>query len=245
MLCVRGKEDNPCLAQAVYDIYGPDLGSMDQMVVHRLGFDTSGLVVFARTMEALRGMNNIFRTRKIERHYEALVCGHVEQEEGMIDLPIMRDYEFPPYMRISTLDHQRALVDLDPEEVGKKLLERPKDSLTKYKVIAREELEGNPVTRIRLISISGRTHQLNVHCAALGHPIVGDTIYGYNGDAAPHGGLTEAEQKALAPNPNRASAEVQQRIAQSAKSMCVHAKSLKFRHPITKKEISLSSDAPF
>jgi 23S rRNA-/tRNA-specific pseudouridylate synthase len=205
--------------------------------------DTSGLIIFAKTMDAVRGMNALFRTRRIERKYEALVCGSMEKDSGVIDLPIMRDYEFPPFMRISTDEHQAALSDLDPDEVGKKLLERPKDSLTKYEVVAREEMDGQPVTRVSLTSVSGRTHQLNVHLAAFGHPIVGDATYGMGGDAAPAGGLSESE---LPANPARASAEVQKALNAASKGKaCIHAKSLKFRHPVSKEEISLSVDAPF
>lgn len=247
VLCVPGKDGFPNLAEAVCENFSCEMGSADKMVVHRLGMDTSGLVVFAKSMLAVRGMNAIFRTRKIERKYEALVCGHVDKDEGLINLPLMRDYENPPFMRISTDEHQRALVGLEAEDVGKKLLELPKDSLTKYEVISREEFEGNPVTRVALTSISGRTHQLNVHLAAFGHPIVGDSTYGINGDAASNGGLTSAEQESLVPNASRAAADLQQKIADAAKdkTACVHAKSLKFRHPVTKEEVSLSSDAPF
>ena len=125
------------------------------MVVHRLGMDTSGLVVFARTEAALRGMNTLFRTRKVTRSYEALVCGSID-ESGDIDLPLMRDYEFPPYMRVSTDEHQRALMGLSPEDVSKKILERPKESLTKYEVVGKEDMDGNAVTRVKLSSVSGR-----------------------------------------------------------------------------------------
>ena len=163
------------------------------MVVHRLGMDTSGLVVFARTNAALRQLNTLFRTRKITRKYESLVCGHVTNDSGVIDLPLMRDYEYPPFMRVSTDEHQRALIDLDASEVGKKILESPKASTTEYEVLAREDLDGKAVTRLALTSISGRTHQLNVHCAAVGHPIVGDAIYGFGGEAAPNGGLAESD----------------------------------------------------
>ena len=218
------------------------------MVVHRLGMDTSGLMVFAKTMAALRGMNEVFRTRSIERKYEALVCGHIEKDSGLINLPLMRDYEFPPFMRVSTDAHQYALVNLDPEKLKqKKILELPKESLTKYEVISREKLNGLPVTRVALTSISGRTHQLNVHLAAFGHPIVGDSTYGIDGDAAANGGLSEAELETLIPNASRASDELQRRIARSAngKMSCVHAKSLKFRHPVTKEEMAFVTDAPF
>jgi tRNA pseudouridine32 synthase / 23S rRNA pseudouridine746 synthase len=248
VLCVGGTDGHPNLADAVCESFPCEMGSSGRsgnMVVHRLGMDTSGLIVFAKTLQAVRGMNAIFRSRKIERTYEALVCGHIEKDEGMINLPLMRDYEFPPFMRISTDAHQRALVDLDEEQVGKKLVEAPKESLTKYQVIACEEMEGNPVTRVALTSITGRTHQLNVHMAAFGHPLVGDTTYGINGDAAPNGGLSAGELNSLAPNAARADASLQQAIARAAKTTCVHAKSLKFRHPVTKEDVSLSVAAPF
>jgi len=243
VLTVPGKDqNNPSLNKAVFERYGSESGRMDKMVVHRLGMDTSGLVVFARTNAALRSMNSLFRTRKVTRKYEALVCGHVSQDEGAIDLPLMRDFECPPFMRVSTDDHQRALINLDPDEVGKKILENPKDSLTKYQVISREDMAGNDVTRLMLTSISGRTHQLNVHCAAIGHPIVGDTVYGYDGEAAPNGGLNESDLPG-----DKASVELQKAISEACagKPMCVHAKSISFRHPVTKQDLSFESNAPF
>jgi len=243
VLTVPGKdESNPSLNKAVFDKFGSESGRMDKMVVHRLGMDTSGLVVFARTNAALRGMNSLFRTRKVTRQYEALVCGHVSQDEGSIDLPLMRDYEYPPFMRVSTDDHQRALIDLDAAEVGKKMLESPKESLTKYEVVSREDLDGNDVSRLTLTSISGRTHQLNVHCAAIGHPIVGDAVYGFGGEAASNGGLDEGDLPA-----DKASEELQKAIASACegKAMCVHAKSISFRHPVTKEELSFESKSSF
>lgn len=243
VLTVPGKdESNASLNKAVFDKYGSESGRMDKMVVHRLGMDTSGLVVFARTNAALRGMNSLFRTRKVTRQYEALVCGHVAQDDGSIDLPLMRDYEFPPFMRVSTDDHQRALLDLDVSEVGKKMLENPKESLTKFAVVSREDLDGNDVSRLSLTSISGRTHQLNVHCAAIGHPIVGDAVYGMGGKAAANGGLADGDLP-----DDKASADLQQAIATACegKAMCVHAKSISFRHPVTKEELSFESKSSF
>ena len=245
VLCVPSEEGVPSLAQTVADYCDTPL-KVDQMVVHRLGMDTSGLVVFAKTIEAVRGMNVLFRTRKITRQYEALVCGHLSKDQGLINLPLMRDYEHPPYMRISTDEHQAALVDLDPEVVGKKLLAPPKASLTHYQVIEREYLGDElPVTRLSLTSISGRTHQLNVHCAAIGHPIVQDTVYGYQGDAAPGGGLDESTLQETAPD--RVSEDVQRQIneATADKDMCVHSKYIKFRHPVTKEDVEFTSPPPF
>jgi len=154
----------------------------------------------------------------------------------------MRDYEFPPYMRVSTEEHQRALIGLSAGDVGKKILESPKESLTRYVVEGREEVEGKEVTRVTLTSVSGRTHQLNVHCAAIGHPIVGDTVYGYGGEAAPNGGLRPEELPE-----DGASEELQRDIAEvfQGKPMCVHAKVISFCHPVTKEELSFECDAPF
>lgn len=243
---MKGKSAGGSLAEAVYDAVGCQMEGdkpADRMVVHRLGMDTSGLMILAKTTEAVRGMNSVFRTRKIERKYEALVAGIMEKPNGFIDLPLMRDYEFPPFMRVSTDEHQHALAGFDKDDVGKKLLEAPKSSLTKYEVLANEEFDGQPVTRVSLTSISGRTHQLNVHLAAFGHPIVGDTTYGINGIAAPNGGLSAVE---LPENKNRASAELQQALNESANGkVCIHAKSVKFQHPITGEEISLNTSAPF
>ena len=251
VLTVAGKvKENGNLAQSVYEALGRDvvdLPTCDHMIVHRLAMDSSGLIVMAKTMDAVRGLNGVFRERKVERHYEALVAGTMAMDEGLINLPLMRDYEKPPFVRVSTDDHQRALLHLRPEEVGKKLLELPKESLTKYEVVSREELNGQPVTRVKLTSITGRYHQLNAHMAAYGHPIIGDTVYGLNGEACPDGGLTESELADLAPNPNRASKDTQQMLSEAAKELgtCVHAKSIKFRHPVTKETVDLSSDAPF
>lgn len=239
VLTVPGKDEaNPSLNKAVFERFGSESGRMDKMVVHRLGMDTSGLVVFARTDAALRNMNTLFRTRKITRTYEALVCGNVASDNGTIDMPLMRDYEFPPYMRVSSDEHQKALIGLEAEEVGKKMLEAPKDSVTQYEVVSRED----DVTRVSLVSISGRTHQLNVHCAAIGHPIVGDSVYGCGGEAAPNGGLSASDLPADA-----ADDAVQKSVAETyaGKPMCVHAKSISFEHPVTKDKLSFESAASF
>jgi len=242
VLTVPGKESNPSLNKAVFERFGCESDRMDKMVVHRLGMDTSGIIVFARTNAALRGLNSLFRTRKVTRKYEALVCGHTSNDKGVIDLPLMRDFECPPYMRVSTEEHQRALLGLDPEKVGKKILESPKPSRTEYEVISREDLDGKDVTRLSLTSVSGRTHQLNVHCAAIGHPILGDGVYGYGGEASANGGLEESSLPE-----DRASEDLQKDITESFKGklMCVHANSISFEHPTTRERLSFECPAPF
>jgi len=244
VLCVPTPEVSASLSQSVFEAYGCESGVMDHMVVHRLGMDTSGLVVFARSKAAHKFISDAFRTRKAVRNYEALVCGHVADDEGVIDLPLMRDFLRPPFMRVSTDDLQRALIPLETEGAGemprslcKKILERPKSSVTQYSVIGREELNGQPVTRLALRSVTGRTHQLNVHLAAIGHPIVGDTVYGVDGDALPNGGLDTVE--------GGASDEVQKALVGAKDCMCVHAKELGFAHPNTGEELTFSTPTPF
>ena len=212
VLSTPGKDGNPSLQQAVFDAFGCESGNANKMACHRLGMDTSGLMVFAKTNHALRDLNSQFRTRKVTRKYEALVKGHVSDDSGVIDMPLMMDYENPPYMCVSTEEKQRALIGLSADDVGKKVLENPKESITEYEVLAREEVDGEQVSRLSLTSVTGRTHQLNVHCSAIGHPIVGDSVYG---------------------------------DADSGKAMCVHAKSLSFRHPGTREQVNLESAAPF
>jgi len=250
VLTVPGKENNPSLAYTVHaNVKTTDLPTGDHMVVHRLGMDTSGLIIMAKNKNAVRELNGVFRERKVDRKYEALVAGHIEQDDGIINLPVMRDYRCPPYVRISTDDHQWVLADLTAEDVGKKILEGPKDSITKYEVVAREFLQGQPVTRVTLTSITGRYHQINVHLAAFGHPIIGDNVYGVKGDALPNGGLTPAELNELIPNANRADEETQILLNESvnAKELppCIHAKYIKFVHPITKKDYEFSTESPF
>jgi len=250
VLCVPGKGGGGSLSQVVYDTIGCEMDSMDKMVVHRLGMDTSGLVVFAKTIAGMRGMNSLFRSREVSRKYEALVCGHMAKDYGVINMPLMRCLLHPPFMRVSTNMAQCAIASLDltKNDIGKKYLEMPKESLTEYKVIAREELGGQPVTRVELSSISGRTHQLNVHLAAFGHPIVGDTTYGVDGETEPNGGLSDEELALFPQNPNRVSEDIERAVMKAAKGrgMLVHAKSIAFRHPTdTRIGVSLSSDAPF
>lgn len=240
VLCVPDSAGNPSLAAAVFDAVGCESGNPDKMVVHRLGMDTSGPVVFCKSDAAVRAMNSAFRARKVTRRYEALVCGKVDGPEGEIDLPLMRDYEYPPYMRVSTDEAQKALIGVDKGDLAKgcqNILEQPKPSLTKYTVVGTESLGGNDVTRLELESVSGRTHQLNVHCAAIGHPIVKDTIYGVDGEAASNGGLEGVDG---------VSEDVQRAInAAASGGMCVHMKELSFRHPVTKEQMKFESKAPF
>lgn len=237
MPCVPTKANGSSLSQTVMEAFGCESGRADKMVCHRLGRDTTGLVVLARTNVALRVLNMHFRARHVIRHHEALLCGHIETERGMIDLPLMRDLDDPSLVCVSTYEQQRELLGLDVEDVGKKLLVNPKASVTKYELMAKETWDGHPVSRVTLMSISGRTHQLNVHCAAFGHPIVGDKVYGTHGNASPFGGLVMP----LSPSCICNRRQVPIAAAWSDKPMCIHANKLTFDHPVTRETMSFES----
>ncbi len=103
-----------------------------------------------------------------------------------------------------------------------------------------------PVTRVALKPITGRTHQLRVHCAALGHPIVGDPAYGIYGEASPNGGILEAYMDSL--SPNRASLELQRQLNAAlplVSTMCLHAKELSLMHPLTREDMTWEAPTPF
>jgi 23S rRNA-/tRNA-specific pseudouridylate synthase len=160
-LSVPGLRGNPSIAQLVFDTYGCESGRVDKMIVHRLDMDTSGIVVFVRTEAALKTLNRTFRDHKVQKTYEALVCGSLDSNEGEIPLPIQRDHEFPPFMRVSTEDSERSAAQLveNLQHFGyKKLLRKyPKQCLTKYSVIRREMFHGTePVTRLSLTPVTGR-----------------------------------------------------------------------------------------
>jgi tRNA pseudouridine32 synthase / 23S rRNA pseudouridine746 synthase len=239
ILCVPGIHSHSSLLTIVQQIYAPTVQQIDRLVVHRLDMDTSGLVVFGRNADIVKKLHQIFRDRDVEKSYEALVCGHIQENFGRIDLPLQRDHDRPPFMRVSTplseLAASQVVQDLQSHGWKKILQRRPKSSQTEFEVLSREYMDGEmrlPVTRLKLIPITGRTHQLRVHCAALGHPIVGDPTYGVYGEASSNGGIQESYMDGL--SPNRASLELQKQIdALPMEAMCLHARKLIIKHPIS------------
>jgi 23S rRNA-/tRNA-specific pseudouridylate synthase len=203
-------------------------------------------------------MHEIFRDRLVEKSYQALVCGHVQVDAGTIELPLQKDHVCPPFMRVSTPKSELAAAQVvqDLQHHGwKKIMRRkPKPSTTEFTVLSREYIGGDdddknddkklPVTRVALKPITGRTHQLRVHCAALGHPIVGDPTYGVYGEASANGGILEEYMDTLAPH--RASLSLQKQInALQVEKMCLHAKELSFKHPVTGEEMKWEAKPPF
>ena len=150
----RGPDKQDCVYHRVLEQFP------DALVVHRLDMETSGIMLFARTPEAQRNISMQFEKREIRKTYIAIVDGLLEPITGMIDHPMRKDMEhsLPP----------RHIIDF---EQGKK-------AITEWKVLE----QGNNTTRVELYPQTGRSHQLRVHMLALGHPIVGDPIYGTRAD---------------------------------------------------------------
>ena len=125
----------------------------DSLLVHRLDMATSGVMVFARNKTAQRHLGLQFERRHTSKTYIARVDGNIAGETGRINLPLIADWPNRPRQMVSW--------------------ERGKPSITDWEVIAREEA----ATRLALHPVTGRSHQLRVHCWAMGHPILGDRIY--------------------------------------------------------------------
>jgi tRNA pseudouridine32 synthase/23S rRNA pseudouridine746 synthase len=125
----------------------------DAMIVHRLDMATSGLIVFARGADMQRRLSRMFREHEVEKSYVAVVAGRMESMVGEIDLPLIADWPNRPLQKV---DHEAG-----------------KPSLTRYRVLDYYD----DTTRLDLEPVTGRTHQLRIHLAATGHPIIGDALY--------------------------------------------------------------------
>ncbi len=127
-------------------------------IVHRLDKDTSGLLMIARTEVAQTHLVRQLQERSVGRQYVALVKGHID-DEGLIDAAIGRDRRVA--VRMST-DAPIAA----------------KEARTRYRCLARGQWQGHPISLVECRLETGRTHQIRVHLSSLGHPLIGDGIYG-------------------------------------------------------------------
>ena len=124
-------------------------------IVHRLDKDTSGIILVAKNPRAHRYLQAQFKARTVEKTYLALVHGHVSPKEGLIDAPIGRHPRHRQRMAVTPADKGR-------------------EAQTEYKVLAFY----GPATLVEAHPLTGRTHQIRVHFASIGHPVVGDPLYG-------------------------------------------------------------------
>lgn len=128
----------------------------DALIVHRLDMDTSGLLILARGEAMHRNLSKLFHDREVDKRYLAVVGGQLAEPEGEVNLPLIVDWPNRP----------RQKVDFE--------LGRP--SLTRYRALAYDA--ASHTTRVELEPVTGRSHQLRVHMMTLGHPILGDDLYG-------------------------------------------------------------------
>lgn len=127
-------------------------------LVHRLDFGTSGLMVVARNKAINAALCQQFSQRAVTKVYNALLCGHVDNNEGVIDAAIAKDPALFPLMSICSV--------------------HGKPARSRYRVVERFYRDLLPLTRVELTPETGRTHQLRIHCQQLGHPILGCDLYG-------------------------------------------------------------------
>ena len=168
-------------------------------VVHRLDRETSGVLVFAKSPELQEYMRTYWRQLVTKRTYVALVEGQFEQKEGTITTWL-------------TEDPHTGMVYSSPKDDG------GQKSVTHYKVIKStilgEDDQALPVSLIELNLETGRTNQIRVHMATIGHPVVGDRKYGHGNESSP------------------------------IDRLCLHARVLEFVHPMTEKKVRFEASTP-
>ena len=164
-------------------------GKIRPGIVHRLDKDTSGLIIVAKNDKAHIGLSEQLKNKEIKKTYIALVRGNIQENEATIQMPIGR----------SKKDRKKMAV-----------MKKGKEAITHFKVLKRY----GKYTLLEVKIETGRTHQIRVHMAEIGHPVVGDMVYS-NGK-------------------NEFGIEGQM----------LHAKQLEFKHPITQEEIKLTAPLP-
>jgi len=171
-------------------------------IVHRIDKDTSGLIIVAKNDHAHVSLAEQLSSRTLTREYQAIVCGNIKNDQGTIDAPIGRHQ----------VDRKKQAVLPDKAGLlaGNKTGSNSRPAITHYEVIARYK----GYTHVRCRLETGRTHQIRVHMAHIGHPVLGDIVYG------------------------RKKAEL------GMSSQCLHAWKLQFIHPKTNECIELYADLP-
>lgn len=181
----RGEDKQDCMLHRLQTEYA------DAQPVHRLDMDTSGILLFARNADAQRAMSQLFEQRRIHKTYLARVWGLPDETSGSINLPLIADWPNRPRQKID--------------------FNRGKAALTHYELI----VSNRQHSLLQLTPVTGRSHQLRVHMSALGHPILGDQLYG----------------------------TAMSRCA--SQRLLLHAEQLSFEHPFTAKPITLKCRAEF
>ena len=168
-------------------------GELRPGIVHRLDKDTSGLLIIAKNDKAHISMSERIKNREVKKMYIALVRGNIPEDSATINMPIGR----------STKDRTKMAVS-----------KNGKEAITHFKVLGRYMSNKGSYTLLEIKIDTGRTHQIRVHMAQIGYPVVGDQVYS--------NGKNEF----------------------GIQGQCLHAKSLEFKHPITNKEMKLEAPIP-
>jgi 23S rRNA pseudouridine1911/1915/1917 synthase len=182
-------------------------GEMRPGIVHRLDKETSGLIVVAKNDEAHRKLAAQFARREVKKTYLALVHGWPKKDRGTITASISRD-------RIRRIRMTTRGTD-------------GRDAVSHYSVISRLDTVFGKFTRVEVKIDTGRTHQIRVHMASLGHPVVGDALYGAPREMRARRGRSTDEGAAI-----------------SLKRNFLHAARLELTHPRTGEKIALESPLP-
>ena len=208
-------------------------GPLRPGIVHRLDKETSGLILVAKNDRAHRALAEMFSSRSLEKRYIALVHRQVRKDTGTIDLPIARDRVRRTRMTtrvsqswITTASHgSPGLRHPDePEPRPERRSQEARAARTNYTVLERLETPAGEFTLLDVHIETGRTHQIRVHMQALGHPVVGDTLYG-------------APARIPGMEPEQTGAPTLQRNF-------LHAAHLALDHPITGKPMEFDAPLP-